>query len=283
MRLLPLVLVFASCASFASAARLVDLSFDSPATLDIRARQPDGTNTYHFLNEDGQSYDMPHAGDYVNPSFSSSVVYRSGGRSLVLKVSPSTTTDNERSELRAIHGEDANGLRFGQTRYFGYAFRIDGGVSQRPTDWLHLTQVWQRKSGTLPDTLNKVPFTMSIKGGQSNWQLEAVARAANYPQKTLTISGSNVIATNTWHTLVYRFSPNHHNQSGSGRIQVWLNGTLKIDWTGDWGTIPQTVDGGSVLDQFDIRCGIYRASENTTQQFYFDNVRVGEAYSEVTP
>jgi hypothetical protein len=279
--LLGLLLVTAASklAAQAYGPNTVDVGFESPAYFTYNVTVGNGAY-YHWMTEDNYNFDMPCTGAWTNPVFDTTHKYR-GSRSLRTLIN-SSTGDKDRVEFRAIHGDKTHALKFGQTRFFGYAFRIDG-TSQPPSGWFHLSQVWQRHDGTIPADKDRVPFTLSFQTGKSSFNLEAHARRKIGETIALPWIGSREVSKDVWHTLIFEFAPNHANMSGSGRIKIWLNNSLKVDWVGDWGQPPETGSGWSINDEMDIRCGIYRQAQAKKHLFYFDQVKVNTSKAAATP
>jgi hypothetical protein len=259
MKLPLLALLLVSATSHLSAQaygpNTVDVGFESPATFTYNVTVGNGSR-YHWMTEDAFNFDMPSTGNASNPAFSTAQKYR-GSRSLQLQINASTG-EKDRIEFRPIHGDKTHALKFGQTRFFGYAFRIDGS-SQPPGGWFHLSQVWQRQGGqNIPLAKDRVPFVLSFMPGQGSFRLEAHATRENGQSSSMPWIGSRDVAKDTWHTVVFQFTPNHTAMAGTGKIRMWLNNVLKIDWDGDWGQPPEVGNGWELMDAMDIRCGIYR-------------------------
>jgi hypothetical protein len=277
----------------------VDLGFESPAAITnwVNGAPPanyNGSDTlYHRMVEDGSNFDMPCCGVNVGtllPWISSSTKY-AGSRCLGMKIEPSTG-EKDRMELRAIHGTDTNAVQFNQTRYFGYAIYIHS-TSQYPTDWLHFTQVWQKHyESTAPGdqapvpgvTVNKVPFTMSFLENKNQWKWRAVARTE---AESVNV-GEGVIGTG-WNRFIYAFKPNHLGSASNGSIKIWVNSVTEasptINWAGRWGVSPTAKGDGfsGSATGMDLRVGMYRAAQNTTQVFFLDQIKVGTTFADAKP
>jgi Polysaccharide lyase len=72
-----------------------------------------------------------------------------------------------------------------------------------------------------------------------------------------------------WYHLTIAVLP---NPSGSGRIQVWLNGAQVTNWTGKLG-YPGNFGGGSFLNHYGHKWGLYRYDTSWREVIYYDNMK----------
>jgi hypothetical protein len=81
--------------------------------------------------------------------------------------------------------------------------------------------------------------------------------------------------------------PDH---TGAGRIKVWQDSAVVIDWVGKVGYDPSTIPyhdpppgTRSPNNAFDVFYGPYRNTQNTRQQMFFDEIKFSDSYAAAAP
>lgn len=272
-------------------APIIDTDFEQKAAA-LQKKSPSSSAGYGFYYEDGEKFDMPTQGETASVWISASNSY-TGEKSLGVRVKPSKGV-KDRIEFRPVHGQnDKNyALRYGQTRWFSYAFKIHPSTDV-PTGWLHFTQVWQRPIagiGEKPPISKVVPLTLSLRKNVDRFQMYASLKTSLAPstvatrpfetEATQTSKNFIDVTPGTWNTLVFKLTPSHVQDEITGNLQMYLNDELIVDHDGDWGVVPgeQTQLEGS----FDVRVGIYRKAQQTDTVLFFDDVKYGTSREAVS-
>jgi hypothetical protein len=242
---------------------------------ELALNQVHGNNTarYHFYTEDGRRFNLPAMGDSADPALSDAQA-RSGTHSLRLHVGPSTSgVDRDRAEFRLKHGAgDEQPFQFGQDRWYGCSLFIDPeSEPPSPGRWMHVGQLWQ------PSTVGQlarqhewgIPMAMSFLTRQEGWVLSLVAKSDGRRHQ----SQIGQLTPGQWHDLTFNVMLSHSRDDIDGHLRVWLDGQSVIDEPIDVGNYPRDLDDGFVaLDAMDIRFGIYRMNQATSQTLYLDDI-----------
>ncbi|GAA5160144.1 hypothetical protein GCM10025770_07480 [Viridibacterium curvum] len=158
-------------------------------------------------------------------------------------------------------------------RYYGWDFKLDLGDSV-PSNWVILHQFRQEgaDSGSPIGALELVP-------GGTTWQMQFLVRNTDYyfiagsngPSGNALPIWSGSISTGSWHRFVIGFNPDA-SVSGSGQVQLWLDGAQVLNWTGKLG-FPAAFLGKTIYGTYSAHVGIYRAAQPQVLHYTIDNYR----------
>ena len=200
---------------------------------------------YHYLVEDNHDYGLTCDG-VRGENYD---MWITSGEGLGVRVYPSTRRI-DRAELRiSALAVDEYVLKWGEERTVSFDMTVHSS-SEWPQK-AHFFQVWQ------PECWKSVPLTLTMFP-EGKWEAQARTNSIRktFAQGTLK-SGPNHFE------LILR--PDIY-----GSIQIDHNGDI-FEYEGQWGELPDH----AILhhDEFDVRCGIYREGQPTSQIVFFDNIK----------
>lgn len=260
------------------------LSFTLAVIVDVDLENASVNSNWNLVDS-GTTYNLNKVGTqwthFTNKPAIDSWTKSGSGSSLKFQANP--TTNNNPSSQRTEYKMKSN-VGFDQWKYVGFQFAL-GNNSQTPTSWTVLTQFHQ-----LPQPLTASPTAALLLDPNQSYKLSFVVRNTQYYY----INGNNGpsggalnvwnknISKNTWYDIVIGFRPDGSEGTNSGRVKIWVNGTLELDWSGDLG-IPSSFLGKTWPQQYELKSGIYRATQNARLSFFIDNYKFGDTFADVDP
>ncbi|TRX60158.1 hypothetical protein FNH22_08905 [Fulvivirga sp. M361] len=201
------------------------------------------------------------------------------GKSLKFRING--TTDHSYSSQRTEYIMKRS-IAFDQWRYVGFQFAL-GNNSQPPVSWTVLTQFHQ-----LPQPFTASPMAALLLDVGMAFQLSFKIRNTSYyyverkngPGGNALEVWNKSIGKNRWYDIIIGFRPDGSEGNNKGRVKIWFDGDLELDWSGDLG-MPDSFLGETWMQQYDLKTGIYRATQNSSLSFHIDNYRLGSSYDEV--
>lgn len=289
-------------ASQAHADRWVNIDMEQwgincPGPSGAHAIQQDG-NIFKIGSTTKHSFGLE--GNYQCPWITGSASY-AGAKALAIWLKP-TPDWKSRSEVRAIHYDDAYALKYGRIRYLGFAMYINNTASDWPLEQpVHFMQAWEGHTTCSPGA---PPLAGTLIAGGSPGSLRFYFHAKYdeiYSGLGHTTTGLNCgneivasgpMAVGKWHRFVMKLAPNHAQMSGTGQVTIWhgeddepINWHEPIaNWVHDWGSVSDPSFGGDWL----VTTGAYRPDvagtfSTTNLVMLFDNIRVASTWEEAIP
>lgn len=265
-------LSFLGCIS-AIAVQYLNVGFEDPCLHTPGITVNNGIVYDRFIEDDERYYGVLME-DGTNRMWISASDAYNGGRCLGTQAYAVSTGTKDRAEFRSVSWKDSYGLTFGQTRYYGYAMKIDDN-SVNPTGGMHVMQVWQ------PNCDSNIPLTLSYRSNNgSSWVFAVEARTLTAETTLKTFS----IPLGEWVKIVWELTPSYPGFGGGG-VKLWVNDVQELDWSGNWGIEPGTVmpDDSVTYTNMSIRCGIYRGDTTSQQVIRYDDFKYADSCHEADP
>lgn len=236
------------------------------------------------LTDNGKTYVHIKKGEFVTPWISPSQHYR-GAHAIGFQMNPTSGTapdgqNMDKSNFRLIAGNETNALGFMETKYTGYALKLEA-AHENPEQPVQLFQWWQGSPFS-------PPLEMRIKAGSTDYEFvyrnDSTGRGPSAAQVLYTGS----MTKDVWYRFVVYTKMSHTNDGQTGQIKIWVNGNLVKDWNGDVGYEPDMdyYYAGSYYQanpKFDIFFGLYRNRQMKTAKVMFDQVKFTSTYNEANP
>ena len=182
-------------------------------------------------------------------------------------------------------------LRNGMPHYLGFAFLMDRELYETPSKWLLHFQVWQCCTDAQPPlALQVLPQRLASE----SVRFVLMKRTDQYlDRKPTSDNGERVpfldgksyidLEKGQWHQFIFmmRPLPAEVKPASAPTIAMWVDGRMVLQHFGIWGYSLQSER--NLRNGYAVKIGVYRAAQNTMQQFYFDTIRWGNSFSSVNP
>jgi hypothetical protein len=210
---------------------------------------------------------------------------------------------NEKSKFEiniSRHDDDRLNQIFGgqyilddsRERFLGFAFRMDETYEQ-PVRWLLHMQIWQCCSnGTQPPlTFQALPQASAdnetihfILLKRTDANLRNPPRSDN-GERLRFEDGKDFVALKKgqWYRLVFGLKPKPQADSdaNTGILSLWINGQPVLKHLGPWGYTPRASE--DIVNAYAVKVGVYRAAQDTMQQFAIDAIRWATTFEAADP
>ncbi|GAB4436559.1 MAG: hypothetical protein OHK0015_28490 [Chloroflexi bacterium OHK40] len=199
------------------------------------------------------------------------------GRSLKFEAKPSTAVKHR------VENFSIKKTAFDQWKYYGFQFLVHG-ASGDPTNWTIINQ--NRQDGNSGSPIGALWFTngMTLAYDIRNTEYYSYIDGKD----VIGPSGSSLniwqksISKDVWYDIVIGFRPDG-SANGTGRVQIYFNGVLEADWTGNLGFPDDFLGVTNINRTYSNHFGIYRAGQNSTFIYYLDNFKIATSYEEARP
>jgi hypothetical protein len=234
-------------------------------TGDNTTINPDWTAT-----ENGYHFDIAENGTPSAPTISPIHLY--GNYSIKIQVPTDLSGNAERFEYKIAKATDSDGLHFDNYRYCGFAFMLDSASAP----FLNSTIFWQAWQGNPWGPPCMLKFA---KGSTAPYVIRLTIRnMTTGPDSSvpdIELWSDTVIYPGRWYNVEVYLKPDF---TGNGNVKLWINSTLKLDWSGAIGYDTSAVSGA--YNGLDVKNGIYQPDANNGHTIYFDNIKFADTYAD---
>jgi hypothetical protein len=177
----------------------------------------------------------------------------------------------QRIEYKLLRADEPDGLRFGDGRYAGFAFKLGAA----PDPFAGTAIFWQAWQGAPWGP----PVSLKLERGDAPpYRVRlAVRNEATGPDSAvpdLELWSAALIVPDVWHTFLIHVEPRYDQ---GGHVELWLDGAQVVDWRGPLGYDPAQVAGA--LAGLDLKNGIYQPTANNGHTFYLAQMVVATSYA----
>jgi hypothetical protein len=258
-----------------------------PITFENASIIPGSDNT-GYLIDGGVQYATITKGtvgvNYLDQVITTSEKYK-GNYSIQFQM-PRTTVSgsitNDKVQNRIISGSQVGALHLGDTRYFGFAVKLDTSMEQ-PLKPCQLFQIWQ--GGPMGP-----PLSIDVTSGGSGSTIKFRIWIRNNETLSNPSAGTQIylgsIQKGVWNKFVIMVNMRTTADENDGHVKLWLNGNKVLDWTGRAGYYSGIIYGGVAYTpntNFDVFFGPYRDCQQATVNMYFDQVKHAISYADALP
>ena len=228
--------------------------------------------------------------DWVRlPWISPSIQYR-GAHAIGMEIqahSPDDPRQVDKVNLKISGGHDTYALRFGNTRYTGFALMLPKATFEAPENdkRILLAQWWQGAPYGPPVRLGITGSNMPGTVHYQFWVLndDTLGNPSAQPQ----VAGEGDIPLDAWNRFEVMITPDF---AGNGEIAVWLDDKKVVQWRGKVGYTPSAkpykgANGNtpSPNKAFDVYIGPYRETQARRHQAFYANIRFADTADDARP
>jgi Polysaccharide lyase len=247
-----------------------------------------GSNNTGYLIDGGVQYATVTKGtvgvNYLDQLITSAEKYK-GNYSIQFQM-PRTTVlgsiTNDKVQNRIISGSQTGALHLGDTRYFGFAVKLDTSMEQ-PLSPCQLFQIWQ--GGPMGP-----PLSLDVTSGGSGNTIKFRVWIRNNETQANPSAGIQIylgsIQKGVWNKFVIMVTMRTTADENDGQIKLWLNGNKVLNWNGRAGYYNGIIYGGvgyTPNANFDVFFGPYRDCQQAIVNMYFDQVKHATSYADAIP
>lgn len=243
-----------------------EIEFENATLSSYRGADAAGDNGYWILTDQGTQYKIATKNDVgiglVHQPVITGTTSYTGQKSLYMQIDgrSDSKTPGQKSLIDVCNGDmDPTAPYFGDTRAVRFAIMLPEDF-QVNTSELMLCEWWR----------NDADVTLILIPGTTQWQLTITNSAGT----VLRYNGST-LTKGQWHTIALEVTPNYLS---NGQVQVWQDGASVLNITNT--TVGKDPAGNGRKYAIDV--GLYRPGNQEVAKAYFDQIRYGDKYSDVS-
>jgi hypothetical protein len=243
-----------------------EIDFENATVSAYRRADASGNNGYWILTDTGVQYKVATKNNVapgnVHPPVVTAEKAHGGRKGVFMQIDPwpNHTTPGEKSLIDVCNSDiDPTAPYFGDTRTVSFAVMLPEDFEPNTSE-LMLCEWWR----------NSADVTLVLVPGTTRWQLGIIDHAGQLHRHA-----GATLTPGQWHTLVLQVTPNYQ---GNGQARVWQDGETILNVTD---TTVGLAPAGSTR-KYAIDVGLYRPACSKTAKAYFDDIRYGDTYGDVS-
>ena len=203
---------------------------------------------------------------------------------VAIDVAPSSVNS---TNVHPMRFPSPSGNGYAGPYYHGFAIQLgnsDGGYFPAPDTDLMIWQAWQGGPWAPPACLQVIKGQSSTSNSLKVqlWIRNDTIGLDSFatPPK---VAGTFTMNKGQWYRIVIAMRPSWTSDGDSGGfLEVWVDGSRKINYRDDWGYKPASA-GGDGMNTFSAQLLLYRSRSAQDTRLFLDNCKFGNSFNQVNP